>query len=266
MSNTFIHLKNLNLHYSSVAYKERSLKKFVANLFKVGRKKFEVSDVHALKNINVSIREGEKIGLLGHNGSGKSSFLKTVAGLYPVSSGEMRVSGNVRALLELSLGFEVEATGRENIFYRGLLLGLKPKEIRQKIDEILEFADLGEFVDYPIKVYSAGMQVRLAFAISTAVAGDILLLDEVLGAGDANFMKKARLRMEGLIANSKILILASHDSESLRSICKRGLVFHHGELKFDGPIDEAIQKYEWISSGSLQRVNEAQTLPQEVGC
>lgn len=127
--------------------------------------------MHALKNINLDISKGERVGLLGHNGAGKSTFLKTVAGLYPISSGCVQVDGEVRSLFDLSLGFEPDATGRENILYRGLLLGLSPEFMREKEPEIVEFAGLREFIDYPIKTYSAGMQVRLAFAISTAVGG-----------------------------------------------------------------------------------------------
>ncbi|WP_244265890.1 ABC transporter ATP-binding protein [Acidovorax radicis] len=207
----------------------------------------EVKDVHALKNINLEITGGERVGLLGHNGAGKSTFLKTVAGLYPVSSGKVEVRGQVRSLFDLSLGFEPDATGRENILYRGLLLGLTPKFMREKQVEIVEFADLREFIDYPIKTYSAGMQVRLAFAISTAVGGDILLLDEVIGAGDANFMVKARLRIAQLIERAEILVLASHDFSALKSLCQRGVVFHRGEVVFDGAVDDAISEYKKIN-------------------
>jgi lipopolysaccharide transport system ATP-binding protein len=220
-----INVKNVNLHYAAAAYKERSLKSLLANIFSKKDANNHVADIHALKNINVQIVSGERVGLLGHNGAGKSTFLKTVAGLYPISSGELVVQGQVRSLFDLSLGFEPDATGRENILYRGLLLGLSPKFMREKIDEIVAFADLGEFIDYPIKTYSAGMQVRLAFAISTTVGGDILLL----------------------IEKAEILVLASHDFGALQSICTRGLVFHHGELLFDGEITDAIAEYKKIN-------------------
>ncbi|KRD15922.1 polysaccharide/polyol phosphate ABC transporter ATP-binding protein [Acidovorax sp. Root267] len=246
MSQPHISLQTVNLHYASVAFKERSLKSLVARPFGK-RNADEVKDVHALKNINLEITGGERVGLLGHNGAGKSTFLKTVAGLYPVSSGKVEVRGQVRSLFDLSLGFEPDATGRENILYRGLLLGLTPKFMREKQAEIVEFADLREFIDYPIKTYSAGMQVRLAFAISTAVGGDILLLDEVIGAGDANFMVKARLRIAQLIERAEILVLASHDFSALKSLCQRGVVFHRGEVVFDGAVDDAISEYKKIN-------------------
>ncbi|PVZ87144.1 polysaccharide/polyol phosphate ABC transporter ATP-binding protein [Serratia sp. S1B] len=243
----FIKLEGVNLHYSSVAYQERSLKSWLAKLAKGGNGKQTVGDVHALKNINLEINEGERIGLLGHNGAGKSTFLKTVAGLYPTSSGRLQVQGKIRSLFDLSLGFEPDASGRENILYRGLLLGLLPKYMRSIQDEIVEFADLGEFIDYPIKTYSAGMQVRLAFAISTAVGGSILLLDEVIGAGDANFMIKAKKRITALIEQAEILVLASHDFGTLKEICQRGLVFHKGQIVFDGSIDNAVLKYKEVN-------------------
>lgn len=248
MKSPSINLRAVDLHYAAVAFKERSLKSLLANAFsKRGRKK-EIGDVHALKNISVEIHAGERVGLLGHNGAGKSTFLKTVAGLYPVSGGQVDVQGEVRSLFDLSMGFEPDATGRENILYRGLLLGLSPAFMRQKEAEIVDFAGLGEFIDYPIKTYSAGMQVRLAFAISTAVGGDILLLDEVIGAGDANFMVKAKQRIANLVEEAEILVLASHDFGALTNLCTRGLVFHRGELICDGSIHHAISHYKQVNA------------------
>lgn len=237
-----IELTNVNLHYASVAFKERSIKTMLSSMLTRGGG-VKIADIHALRNVNLTIQPGERVGLLGHNGAGKSTFLKMLAGLYPISSGSRTVEGTVRSLFDISLGFEPDASGRENILYRGLLLGLTPKYMKSIQSEIIEFADIGEFIDYPIKTYSAGMQVRLAFAISTSVGGDILLLDEVIGAGDANFMGKARRRITDLIEKAEILVLASHDFSTLRSICTRGLVFHHGEVIFDGDMDIAIERY-----------------------
>jgi len=248
MTQPFIRLQSVNLHYAAVAFRERSLKALLAGAFRRTAGPVVVRDVHALKNISVEIKGGERVGLLGHNGAGKSTFLKTLAGLYPVSSGLVEVQGEIRSLFDLSMGFEPDATGRENILYRGLLLGLLPAFMREKEAEIVEFAGLGEFIDYPIKTYSAGMQVRLAFAISTAIGGDILLLDEVIGAGDANFMAKAKLRIANLVEQAEILVLASHDFGALRNLCERGLVFHHGEVIFDGSIDRAIAEYKRVNN------------------
>ncbi|WP_454634172.1 ABC transporter ATP-binding protein [Bradyrhizobium cenepequi] len=243
-----ISLNNVDLHYHSAAFKERSLKSLLAGV--VSGKKIrqgQIHHIHALKSISVEIKAGERVGLLGHNGAGKSTFLKMVAGLYPISGGERIVEGRIRSLFDLSLGFEPDASGRENILYRGLLLGMSPKKMREIEDEIVRFADIGEFIDYPIKTYSAGMQVRLAFAVSTAVEGDVLLLDEVIGAGDAAFITKAQGRIRDLIEKSEILVLASHDFVSLKSMCDRGLVFHHGEIVFDGSIETSIAQYKRVN-------------------
>ncbi|MCE3046334.1 ABC transporter ATP-binding protein [Legionella sp. 16cNR16C] len=251
MRKNYIKLENVNLVYSSVAYQERSLKSLLSKLARPKQNKHLMSDIHALKNVSLTIEQGERVGLLGHNGAGKSTFLKTVAGLYPISSGKLDVCGQIRSLFDLSLGFEPDATGRENILYRGLLLGLTPRFMKEKEAEIVQFSGLGEFIDYPIKTYSAGMQVRLAFAISTTVGGDILLLDEVIGAGDANFMLKAKDRIHSLIERAEILVLASHDFSALKNLCERGLVFHHGELVFDGEITKAIAFYHQINELSV---------------
>lgn len=237
-----VRLRNVNLHYRSVAFEERSLKTMLTQIAGRGSRP-RVRDIHALKDITLDIQSGERVALIGHNGAGKSTFLKMVAGVYPPSSGVRDVSGTVRPLFDLSLGFEPDATGRENILYRGLLLGLSPSFMRKAEAEIVAFADLGEFIDYPVKTYSAGMQVRLAFAISTTVGGNILLIDEVIGAGDAAFMQRAKSRITELIEMSEILVLASHDMGALSELCDRGILLNHGEVRFDGPIQDAIAAY-----------------------
>jgi lipopolysaccharide transport system ATP-binding protein len=247
MSACHISLTGVNLHYPTTAYAPSSLVAILGQVVRRGPRSAPLKDIHALKNISAEIRTGERVGLLGHNGAGKSTFLKTVAGLYPISSGRMQVQGSVRSLFDISLGFEPDATGRANILYRCLLMGLYPRFVREREEEIVAFADLGEFIDYPLATYSAGMQVRLAFAISTFVGGDILLLDEVIGAGDAAFMVKARARIAELIHQSEILVLASHDLKTVSSFCDRSLVFHHGELAFDGPTQRAIDTYKRLN-------------------
>jgi lipopolysaccharide transport system ATP-binding protein len=243
MSASHISLSGVNLHYPAAAYARSSLVGMLGQLVRRRARTPPLKDIHALRNISAEIRTGERVALLGHNGAGKSTFLKTVAGLYPISGGRLEVEGSVRSLFDISLGFEPDATGRANILYRCLLMGLYPRFVREREEEIVAFADLGEFIDYPLATYSAGMQVRLAFAISTFVGGDILLLDEVIGAGDAAFMVKARARIADLISQSEILVLASHDLHTVSSFCDRGLVFHHGELAFDGPTERAIGAY-----------------------
>lgn len=238
-----IDLHKVHLHYAAVAFKERSLKTLLGNWWIPGKGSQSVSDIHALRGINLTIKSGERIGLIGHNGAGKSTLLKVLAGLYPISGGNCQVVGQVRSLFDLSLGFEPDATGRENILYRGLLLGLTPAFMRTKEAEIVDFAGLGAFIEYPMRTYSAGMQVRLAFAISTMVGGDILLLDEVIGAGDAAFMEKAQGRIRQLVDQANIMVLASHDGASLTKLCPRSLVLNHGVVIFDGPTDQALAHY-----------------------
>jgi len=242
-----IQLNEVNLHYWSQAFREASLKNYIFKLLQLKHRQ-PLPSVHALKNINLTIHPGERVALIGHNGAGKSTLLKTIAGLYPISSGKRAVKGKIRALFELNLGFEQEATGRENILYRGLLLGQTPKQMRQLTAEIIEFTDIGKFIDYPIKTYSAGMLVRLAFAISTAIPGNILLLDEVIAAGDSDFYKKSHQRMNQLIKNAEIMLLASHDFAAAKELCTRSLVVDHGQILFDGAVNEGIAFYENLTS------------------
>lgn len=245
--NNRIRAAGVDLVYSSLAYKERSLKALLGKSLLGHGKPAPVADIRALRDITFDIRSGERVALIGHNGAGKTTLLKAIAGLYPVSRGTLEVSGTCRALFDLSLGFEPDATGRENILYRGLLLGLTPRFMQQIQPAVVEFADLGDFIDYPVKTYSAGMQVRLAFAISTAVGGDILLLDEVIGAGDAMFQVRAKERIATLVRNSEILVLASHDFAAVRSLCDRALVFDHGSLVHDGDVSSGLATFHRIN-------------------
>lgn len=243
MNHCYIRIQNATLAYPSSPYNALTLKEEVFKLLRVGKPTRLIYDVHALKNINLEIHEGERVGVIGPNGSGKSTMLKAIAGLYPLQSGAIETQGKIRAMFDLSLGFEFEATGRENITYRGLLLGETPKSIKEKEQQIVEFADLGDFIDFPIKTYSAGMLVRLAFAISTTVNGEILLLDEILGAGDAAFQSKARARMEDMINQAKIIVLVSHDMSSIQRICNRVIYLQNGRVIANGPAAETVQHY-----------------------
>ena len=191
----YIKMENVNLYYPSTLYNATTLKQELFSLLKLQKRKENLDDVHALRNLNIEIHEGERVGIIGHNGAGKSTLLRALAGVYPIKSGEITVRGEIRSMFDLTLGFDMDSTGRENIMNRGLMLGSTPAEVRAKEQDIIEFAELGEFIDYPIRAYSSGMLVRLAFSISTSVKGEVLLVDEVLSAGDANFQKKARQRM-----------------------------------------------------------------------
>src|SRR5579863_4617405 len=184
--------------------------------------------VRALDNISLELNEGDRLGLIGHNGAGKSTLLRVMSGAYSPSAGRIRVDGLVSALLTLGMGIDVEDTGYANIYNGGLLMGMRPAQIRDRVAEIADFTELGEYLHMPVRTYSTGMQVRLAFAIATSLEPDILLLDEVLGAGDAGFMIKAARRIEQLMAKASVLVLASHSNEVIREFCNNAVLLRSG--------------------------------------
>ncbi len=238
-----ISIKNATLSFPSSIYNGLTLKEEVFKILRLKQRTKLLYDVIALKELNLEIRDGEKVGIIGRNGAGKSTLLKAIAGIYPLQSGSIEVNGRIRSLFELNLGFETEATGRENITYRGLLLGETPSALKEKEQAIIEFADLGDFIDYPLKTYSAGMIVRLAFAISTSISGDILLLDEILAAGDVAFQTKARKRMIELIDRAKIIVLVSHDMNAVQAICNRAIYLRNGRVVSDGNVKDVVNEY-----------------------
>ena len=199
--------------------------------------------VRALSNINFKARAGDKVALLGRNGAGKSTLLRLLAGIYEPSSGQLTRKGNIRTLLDINSGMEEDASGRSNIILRARYMGASPKQARDLVDEVVEFAELDEFIDLPIRTYSAGMRVRLSFAVSTSFEADILLIDEILGAGDAGFITKAFTRMERIIANSGLVILATHSLSLSDTIANRGIVLSGGKITFDGDYKEAVADY-----------------------
>jgi lipopolysaccharide transport system ATP-binding protein len=208
-------------------------------------------EVTAFRDLTLSISAGERVGVVGSNGSGKSSLLRTIAGIYPLKSGTVRVNGQVQGMFDIGLGFEPDATGRENIRYRGLVMGCHPDEIAAREDEIVAFSELGDFIDLPIRSYSTGMLVRLAFSISTYLSGDILLLDEIFGAGDVAFLAKAQARMHSLIYGAGILMLASHSSAQICEFCTRAIWLERGVLRADGPPGEVTRAYEDYMRGGV---------------
>lgn len=199
--------------------------------------------VKSLDGVSFDLREGDRVGIVGHNGAGKSTLLRTLAGVYTPTSGRALVEGEIGTLVDISLGIDQEATGRENIYIRGALLGLKPHEIDAKYDEIVEFSELGNFVEMPVRTYSTGMHMRLAFAVATVIRPEILLMDEWLSVGDASFNQKAENRMSDLVQSSKILVIASHSRHLIESTCNRAMWFEHGRLKLDGTVDEVCRQY-----------------------
>jgi ABC-type polysaccharide/polyol phosphate transport system ATPase subunit len=209
----------------------------------------EIMEVRALQEVSLCISPGERVGILGHNGAGKSTLLKLLAGIYEPTRGRCLVEGSVSSLFDLMLGFEPEATGWENIRYRGYLQGETPRTLNDKIEAIATFTELGEFLGMPVRYYSAGMLVRLAFAIATAIKPEVLLVDEVLSVGDRAFQEKARGRMREMMAEAELIVCVSHDLDSLARICERGIWMDHGRVRQDGPIDEVIAAYVKSTSG-----------------
>lgn len=246
-----VEVTDVTLQYPIGPYVRGSLK---ANLFQLFGHRDRVprpAHVDAIRNLTFKIEHGERVGVIGSNGSGKSTLLRALAGIYPVEKGEVQVQGSIGTLLDTTLGFETESTGRENIYYRGVSMGYSPKALREVEREIIAFADLHEFIDLPMRTYSAGMYVRLGFAISTQFSPDVLLIDEVFAAGDAAFAARAVDRMQHMVSRSGIMVMASHDMSLLARICSRVLWLNKGVLVRDGSPQMVLPQYEAFSAGKL---------------
>lgn len=202
-----------------------------------------LTQVRALQQLSLEIGEGEKVGVIGSNGSGKSSLLRLLAGIYHPTSGKCSVLGKVSSLFELALGFEMESNGWKNIFMRGYLQGESVAGMKQKAEEIADFCELGKFLDLPVRYYSAGMLVRLAFSIATAMEPEVLLVDEILNAGDHSFRAKAKQRMQSMMEKARLMVLVSHDLDMLPELCDRVIWLEQGRLKMDGTPEEVIRCY-----------------------
>lgn len=235
-------LRNASLEFRVRAQPQVSIKERVLNLgFLSPREPVRV--VRALSGIRLTLGRGERLGIIGHNGAGKTSLLRMIAGVYPPTSGICHVSGKVHSLFEIHLGFELEASGWDNISYRALLMGATPRQVRSKTPEIADFSELGSFLDVPVKYYSAGMMMRLAFAISTAIEPEILLVDECLNVGDQHFREKARSRMLELIDRARLFVMVSHELDAIESLCRRVIWLDRGEVLADGPPETIVPRY-----------------------
>ncbi len=227
-----ISLKNVSVSFPIYGAGSASLKKTLAASVTGGRfgKETGVTVVQALHDINLELKNGDRLGLLGHNGAGKSTLLRTLAGVYEPSAGELVRQGTVASLIDPSLGIEPDASGVENIMLRGLVMGMSRKQVESLTADICEFSGLGEYVNMPVRTYSTGMLMRLAFSISTSVQADILLMDEWLSVGDAEFTEKAEQRMKDVVSKSGILVLASHSPELIARECNKVVRLEHGRL------------------------------------
>lgn len=237
--------EHVNIDFPIYNAKNRSLKNTVMQAATGGKVSFgaEGTVIRSLEDVSFEIHEGERVGLVGHNGAGKSTLLRALSNVYAPTAGRAEIVGDIGSLVDIGLGIDGEATGRENIYIRGALLGLERIDIEERFDEIVEFSELGEFINMPVRTYSSGMHLRLAFAVATIIRPEILLMDEWLSVGDAAFNEKAEQRLNDLVQASRILVIASHSRELIERTCNRVLWFEHGRLKLDGPPDLVCQQY-----------------------
>lgn len=220
-----------------------TLKSALINLLKGQRVVEPERRFDALKNVSLEIPQGTTVGIIGSNGSGKSTLLKLIAGLHRPNAGTVDVHGRISALIELGAGFHPEFTGRENVFINGIILGLTRREVYEKFDDIVRFAELEEFIDNPVKTYSSGMYMRLAFAIAVAVDPEILLIDEILAVGDANFQRKCQNKMNAFKADGKTIVIVTHDLSALERYCDKVLWLDHGEVQAFGDVQAVMTSY-----------------------
>ena len=232
-----IEVKNLYISY-------RNLQKFSIKQSLLHMKKLQADVFEEVKDVSFEVEKGEILGIIGKNGSGKSTMLKALAGIFSADSGTIDLKGHTVSLLSIGVGFEREMSGRENIILSGMLLGFSEEFIRSKMDEIIEFAGLGKFIDMPVRTYSSGMYSKLAFSITAVLETDIMLIDEVLSVGDEKFKKKSYAKMKSLISNrERTVVIVSHSLETLEDLCDKILWMHEGRLVEIGAPDEVLPRY-----------------------
>lgn len=243
MSSAFISLRDVGVSFEGKTGQGEGLKGWLFERVKGKKSTGRDYRIDALRSLNLDIRQGERVGLIGLNGAGKSTLLKVMAGIYPPTTGQYHAAGHICPMFEFATGFEMTQSGWDNIRIRALLLGMSPAEIEEKLPEIAEFTELGEFLDYPVRTYSAGMFIRLAFAVSTSINPEVLLVDEVMGAGDLRFAEKAKRRMYEFMEQGKILVFSSHDFGLVKNFCSRTIWLQKGVVMGDGPTDQVVKKY-----------------------
>ncbi len=239
-----IELNNVTLKYRLLHDRSFSLKEKVINSLHKRKYTEKTSEEFlALDQISIKISQKERLGIIGKNGAGKSTLLKVISGILKPTQGTVTVDGMIQPLIEIAAGFNPEFTGRENIYLNGYMLGFTPQQIKAKEAEIIDFCDLEKFIDIPIKYYSSGMTVRLAFTIATSIEPEILLFDEMLSAGDASFINKAKSRLDTLVEKAKGVVIVSHDLNLIEQFCTRCLVINAGKIEFDGMPIQANKFY-----------------------
>lgn len=243
---TLIDFDSVSVDFPIYNTSGRSLKKRLLQVATGGRLSQDLSGVvlvRALDQLTLRIGDGERVALIGHNGAGKTTLLRVLGGVYAPTGGLAQVQGKIGSLIDISLGIDPETSGRENIYIRGRLLGMSKEEIRAKTPEIIEFSELGDFIEMPVRTYSTGMHMRLAFTISTTLRPEILLMDEWLSVGDENFKLKAEARMADVVQATSILILATHSPELLMKTCTRAIWLEHGRVRMDDSPAAVCQAY-----------------------
>lgn len=238
-----IRAKNISMRYLMTYDRIQSIKEYVVQLVK---RKIKYEEFWALKDVSFKIEKGEVVGIIGHNGAGKSTLLKVISGILKPTSGELEVNGNIVPMLELGSGFDHDLTGRENIFLNGAILGYTEQYLKEKYDEIVEFSELGKFIDVPIRNYSSGMLMRLAFSIATVVQPEILIVDEILAVGDAAFQEKSKARMLELMGGGTTVLFVSHSLEQIREMCDRVIWLEHGKLRMIGETETICNSYQSV--------------------
>ena len=236
-----IRANDISMRYLMTYDRIQSIKEYIVQMLR-GKIKYE--EFWALKNVSFEVERGEVVGIIGHNGAGKSTLLKVISGILKPTGGELEVHGNVVPMLELGSGFDHDLTGRENIFLNGSILGYSEKYLKEKYEQIVEFSELGKFIDVPIRNYSSGMLVRLAFSIATVVQPEILIVDEILAVGDAAFQEKSKARMLELMSGGTTVLFVSHSLEQIREMCDRVIWLEHGQIKAIGATKEICDAYE----------------------
>lgn len=231
---------NVSVKYMMTYDRVKSIKEYLVQLVKG---KIHYEEFWALRDISFEVKRGEVLGIIGHNGAGKSTLLKVISGILKPTSGTVQVNGVVVPMLELGSGFDFDLTGRENVFLNGSILGYSEKFLKSKYDEIVEFSELGQFIDVPLRNYSSGMVMRLAFSIATVVQPDILIVDEILAVGDADFQEKSKKRMLELMGGGTTVLFVSHSLDQIREMCDKVIWLDHGQMKMDGETQEVCNAY-----------------------
>lgn len=243
---TTISLKNIYLDFPIFNAHKFSLRNAVVG--KLGgtltKGQGSLKIVEALKNVSFEAHMGDRIGIIGHNGSGKSTLMRTIAGIYTPTAGALKVKGNISTLFGTSIGSNEEMTGDENLFLGSLIFGRNYKKAKESMDKLREFTDLGEYLNLPLRTYSEGMKVRVGFAVATNFEPDILLIDEIFGAGDKDFAEKSQKKIEGLIEKSNTFLFASHSNDLIRRFCNKALLMEHGQIKAFGEVGDILKTYD----------------------